>query len=403
MVAPASVANASAQVDSFDLADSLAIERGSAFAGSSAASGGGSMNRRSSGSAATLDRAVSAVMTVSLAAAGCQLDAEGAVCVIPTGVPAVSASGPGAAGSSTRNGLLSGTSLAKGGRARQPGLAASVAIAPPQAQRRLSAAAQSSATVSVSVASDAATGAGDAPSSSKAAEAPAAVELILDAATRAQATRVFASRALLDSLTLVERAVQQNQYHDAHRRYRGGPAIDVVEGLLAAGKPVDVGGGRRRRSLTCSPFPVQARPEVTLLRPRFWRKQSAGQLLLAAAAMPAAAAPPQPQNQQRASLLLLALPLLPRACLSAGLLRHLLVEAGGTSAPARSTSTVRERSSVFRGGVSRLEVFRPPPRQAGSMARSRKAKKTRRRRTTWTTTTMLAEVGRFGGGEHSYA
>lgn len=234
MVAPAAVANASAQVDSFDLADSLAVERGSAFAGSSAASSGGSMNRRSSGSAATLDRAVAAVMTVSLAAAGCQLDAEGAVCVIPASVPAVvGASGSGNTGASTRNGLVSGTSLAKSGRARQPGLTATMASAPVQAQRRLSAAAQSS--IAVSTASDSAKEAAET-SSSKGVESPAPAELVLDAATRAQATRVFASRALLDSLTLVERAVQQNLYHDAHRRYRGGPAIDIVEGLLAAGE-----------------------------------------------------------------------------------------------------------------------------------------------------------------------
>jgi hypothetical protein len=46
---------------------------------------------------------------------------------------------------------------------------------------------------------------------------------------------VLTSRALADTLQLMERAVQQNLYHEAHRRYRAGPGLDLLERLLTAG------------------------------------------------------------------------------------------------------------------------------------------------------------------------
>ena len=238
MVAPASIANASVQVDSFDLADSITSLRNGAFITGGVDGGGGPLapsagNRRSSGSAATLGRAVSAVMAVSLAATGCQLDADGGVSVVPAGLPSSGALGTTGGAGILRSG---GPGIAKSGagtRSRVPGTAAStVSSVAAAAQRRTSLISG----VNSSTTSDPAS------SSPQANDAPAKTDAVittdlppLDAATRAQASRVFASRALLNSLELVERAVQQNLYHEAHRRYRGGPAIDIVEGLLAAG------------------------------------------------------------------------------------------------------------------------------------------------------------------------
>ena len=58
----------------------------------------------------------------------------------------------------------------------------------------------------------------------------------LDVVTQLQANRVLSSRNLLDSLGLVERAVQQNLYHHSHRLYRSGPAQDLLERMLEAGQ-----------------------------------------------------------------------------------------------------------------------------------------------------------------------
>ena len=58
----------------------------------------------------------------------------------------------------------------------------------------------------------------------------------LDVVTQLQASRVLSSRGLLDSLGLVERAVQQNLYHNSHRLYRSGPAQDLLERMLEAGQ-----------------------------------------------------------------------------------------------------------------------------------------------------------------------
>ena len=58
----------------------------------------------------------------------------------------------------------------------------------------------------------------------------------LDVVTQLQAARVLSSRGLLDSLGLVERAVQQNLYHHSHRLYRSGPAQDLLEQMLEAGQ-----------------------------------------------------------------------------------------------------------------------------------------------------------------------
>jgi hypothetical protein len=49
------------------------------------------------------------------------------------------------------------------------------------------------------------------------------------------AGRVLGSRSLLDSLALMERAIQQNLYHEALRRYRAPAGADDVERLLYAG------------------------------------------------------------------------------------------------------------------------------------------------------------------------
>lgn len=247
MVAPASVANAAAQVDSFDLLDTIAATRSGAFSSSGGAATGTSGSRRSSGSAATLDRAVSAVMALSLAATGCQLDADGSVCVIPSGMSAAGAQhAAGPVNGAGRSGLPGASAImARSGRGRQAATTtlgsttASLAAAPSSVvpdQRRSSGAGPAS-TVNASSTSDVSGGALPAEQSPQRPSADAIVltDLVLDAATRAQATKVFDSRALLNSLMLVERAVQQNLYHEAHRRYRGGPAIDLVEGLLAAG------------------------------------------------------------------------------------------------------------------------------------------------------------------------
>jgi hypothetical protein len=57
----------------------------------------------------------------------------------------------------------------------------------------------------------------------------------LEIATQVQATRVLGSRSLLDTLGLVERAIQQNLYQASHRLYRSGPAQDLLERMLDAG------------------------------------------------------------------------------------------------------------------------------------------------------------------------
>lgn len=57
----------------------------------------------------------------------------------------------------------------------------------------------------------------------------------LDVVVQQQANRIFRSRSLFDNLALVERAIQQNLYHESHRKYRSGPAQDLLDTLLEAG------------------------------------------------------------------------------------------------------------------------------------------------------------------------
>lgn len=49
------------------------------------------------------------------------------------------------------------------------------------------------------------------------------------------AERVLTSPELLSSLRLVERVLQQDEHHGAHRLYRAGPGAHIIERLLAAG------------------------------------------------------------------------------------------------------------------------------------------------------------------------
>jgi hypothetical protein len=240
MVAAASVANASSQVDSWGLADDMTTDVPSTQHGTLASS-----ERRSSSSAATLDRAVTSIIAASLSATGCQLDADGSVCVVPAGHAAALHAGAQKNAPSTAS-RGAGVGSSRPGRPR-PSAAVGVSSATDGSgdaagPRRASAVLKQTTNLGIGVSSASDTS-GSVASGGQVVvkgddvDTGVASESVppLDAANSALASRVLSSHALLESLTLAERAVQQNLYHDAHRRYRGGPAVDVLEGLLSAG------------------------------------------------------------------------------------------------------------------------------------------------------------------------
>jgi hypothetical protein len=49
-----------------------------------------------------------------------------------------------------------------------------------------------------------------------------------------ETARVLSSRSLLHSLSIVERALQQNVFHAAHRMYKAVTGVEMLESLVAS-------------------------------------------------------------------------------------------------------------------------------------------------------------------------
>jgi WD40 repeat protein len=162
-----------------------------------------------------LESVVRAVVSVAVATPGCLIDADAQVAIVPEGggggaVPAAAPTAPPAVAA----------------LALPP---AHLALAPPPSRGSTTPAfdlpgmSPVAETPRTPMVADGAAGAGDA-------------DFSVDSVAVAQERdRIFASHSFVEKLALSERCVQQNAYHDSHKLYRAGPALDLNTRLLAAG------------------------------------------------------------------------------------------------------------------------------------------------------------------------
>ncbi len=265
---PPATRSSEAQADSWDIYDSIRASSEAAAGGSgeggATGHGGAGAAARGVGGGGSLERVVDAMVSVSLATPGCLIDADTAVNILP---PQPAGSGAGARGKVKDGGVASssavgvGSSAALGGAGVGGGLAgkggglgvsnAAAGVSGGKGWGRES----RSSSMSEDAMSQSQDGGGRSRSGSVVlGQAPGAGGAgaggaggmgggadgddgagPLDVVVQQQANRIFRSRALLDGLALVERAVQQNLYHVSHRKYRSGPAQDLLDTLLEAG------------------------------------------------------------------------------------------------------------------------------------------------------------------------
>lgn len=178
-----------------------------------------------------VERAVEATVALSLATPGCLIDAEGSVRMLPPAGGVVTGAGGASAG---------GQGGKAGGKVNLRASTATPSAPTPQSPAPAPVAAASSS-ATAAAASDGLDG----------------LFMGLDVHAIHSVERLLSSHALLDSLALVERCVQANLYHVAHKRARVGPGGEALDALIAAGasgghdaanaalKALEEGGARR--------------------------------------------------------------------------------------------------------------------------------------------------------------
>lgn len=228
MVASAPTRDVACVATSWDIHDTIEQDDGGGLDGADLEMlTGGTGADGSKQNQTALETNVENVVAAALSSAGCLLDAEAAVTIT---APAGSRKGKSHSkvGSTSRSRAAGGgTSRIDGASTRASSMASSSRVGISRSRQTANSSHEDSSrgqSRKGSVVADAADARPRAPESADE----------RDVLLQREANRILSSKSLIMSLDMVERAIQQNMYHVAHRLYRANPGGVYLERLLAA-------------------------------------------------------------------------------------------------------------------------------------------------------------------------